>query len=118
MNTWELGNRQVLPTISKCWSNSSSLGAISLYGQHHQKLHQSTASCDFSLHLSCIANRMLHIFATADNHHYAKGVWQYVHMLMAYEQGSPEQAAVINRCRCLMGHAKKMCLSYFQLQCR
>ena len=49
---------------------------------------------DFSLHLSCIANHMLHVFPAAD-HHY--GVWLYVKMTMAYEQGSPEHAAVITK---------------------
>ena len=49
---------------------------------------------DFSLHLSCIANRMLHVFAAA-GHHYAKAARLYVQLMTSYEQGSPNQFSII-----------------------
>ena len=43
---------------------------------------------DFSLHLSCITNRMLH-------HKYAKCARLYVQMMLSYKDESPEKSAVI-----------------------
>ena len=50
---------------------------------------------NFSLHLSCIANRMLNIFAAAGHHHYAKAARLYVQMMLAYEKGSVEESAIL-----------------------
>ena len=50
---------------------------------------------DFSLHLSCITNRMLDPFASAGHHHYAKAARLYVQRMLAYEKGSIEEKAVI-----------------------
>ena len=36
---------------------------------------------DFTLHLSCITNRMLHVFAAAGHHNYAKAARLYVQMM-------------------------------------
>ena len=49
---------------------------------------------DFSLHLSCITNWMLDIFAAGGPHNYAKVARLYVHMMLKYGEGSPEQQAV------------------------
>ena len=51
---------------------------------------------DFTLHLSCITNRMLHVFAAARHHNYAKAARLYVQMMKAYEKGSAEEIAIIN----------------------
>ena len=50
---------------------------------------------DFSLHLSCITNRMLDIFAAGGHHNYAKAARLYVQMMLKYGEGSPEPHAVI-----------------------
>ena len=50
---------------------------------------------DFQLHLSCITNRMLHIFAAAGHHYYAKGARLYVQMMLSYEKGSPQESAIV-----------------------
>ena len=50
---------------------------------------------DFSLHLSCITNRMLHIFAAAGHHKCAKCARLYVQMMLSYKDESPEKSAVI-----------------------
>ena len=50
---------------------------------------------DFSLHLSCIANRMLQVFAAAGHHNYAKAARLYVQLMMSYEEGSVEQSEII-----------------------
>ena len=49
---------------------------------------------DFSLHLSCITNRMLDMFAAAGHHHYAKAARLYVQLMLKYE-GSAEHRAII-----------------------
>ena len=50
---------------------------------------------DFSLHLSCIANQMLDIFAAGGHHNYAKAARLYVQIMLKYGEGSPEQQAAI-----------------------
>ena len=50
---------------------------------------------DFSLHLSCITNRMLDMFAAAGHHHYAKAARLYVQLMLKYEEGSAEHRAII-----------------------
>ena len=51
---------------------------------------------DFSLHLSCITNRMLHVFAAAGHHNYDKSARLYVQMMKTYEKGSAEDIAIIS----------------------
>ena len=51
---------------------------------------------DFTLHLSCITNRMLHVFAAAGHHNYAKAACLYVQMMKTYEKGSAEEIAIIS----------------------
>ena len=51
---------------------------------------------DFTLHLSCITNRMLHVFAAAGHHNYAKAAHLYVQMMKTYEKGSAEEIATIS----------------------
>ena len=51
---------------------------------------------DFSLHLSCIAHRMLDIFASAGNYDYAKAARLYVQMMLDYQEGSAMQREVIS----------------------
>ena len=51
---------------------------------------------DFTLHLFCITNRMLHVFAAAGHHNYAKAARLYVQMMKAYEKGSVEEIAIIS----------------------
>ena len=51
---------------------------------------------DFTLHLSCITNRMLHVFAAAGHHNYAKAALLYVQMMKTHEKGSAEEIAIIN----------------------
>ena len=51
---------------------------------------------DFTLHLSCITNRMLHVFAAAGHHNYAKVARLYVQMMKTYEKGSAEEIAIIS----------------------
>ena len=51
---------------------------------------------DFTLHLSCITNRMLHVFAAAGHHNYAKAARLYVQTMEAYEKGSAEVTAIIS----------------------
>ena len=41
---------------------------------------------DFTLHLSCITNRMLHVFTAAGSHHYAKAAGLYVQMMKTYKK--------------------------------
>ena len=41
---------------------------------------------DFTLHLSCSANRILHMFATTGHHNNAKVVCLYVQMMKTYEK--------------------------------
>ena len=43
---------------------------------------------DFSLHLSCITNGMLDIFAVAGHQNYAKAARLYVQMILKYGKGS------------------------------
>ena len=50
----------------------------------------------FTLHLSCITNRMLHVFAAAEHHNYAKAAHIYVQMMKTYEKGSTEEIAIIS----------------------
>ena len=50
---------------------------------------------DFSLHLSCITNQILDIFAAGGYHNYAKAARLYVQMMRKYGEGSPEQQTVI-----------------------
>ena len=50
---------------------------------------------DFSLHLSCITNRMLHIFAATGHHHYARAARLYVQLMLSYEKGSPSESAIL-----------------------
>ena len=52
--------------------------------------------CDFTLHLSCITNRMLHVFAAAGHYNYAKAARLYVQMMKTYEKGSAEEIAIIS----------------------
>ena len=49
---------------------------------------------DFSLHLSCITNRMLDIFAAGGHHNYAKAARLYFQMMLKYGEGSPEQQVI------------------------
>ena len=59
------------------------------------KIFISTESMgDFTLHLSCITNRMLHMFVTSGHHNYAKATWPYVQMMKTYEKGSREENAI------------------------
>ena len=51
---------------------------------------------DFALHLSCISHRMLQVFASAGHYHYAKAARLYVQLMLAYEEGSAMQRAVID----------------------
>ena len=51
---------------------------------------------DFTLHLSCITNRMLHMLAAAGHHDYAKAARLYVQMMKTYEKGSDEEIAIIS----------------------
>ena len=51
---------------------------------------------DFTLHLSCFTNMMLHVFATAGHHNYAKGARLYVQMMKTYEKGSVEEIEIIS----------------------
>ena len=50
----------------------------------------------FTLHLARITNRMLHVFATARHHNYAKAARLYVQLMKAYEKGSAEETAIIS----------------------
>ena len=50
---------------------------------------------DFTLLLSCITNRMLHEFAAAGHHSYAKAARLYVQTMKTYEKGSAEEIAII-----------------------
>ena len=50
----------------------------------------------FTLHLSFITNRMLHVFAAKGYHKYAKEAHLYVHMVKTYEKGSAEEIAIIS----------------------
>ena len=50
---------------------------------------------DFTLHLFCITNRMLHVFTAAGHHNYAKAARLYVQMMKTYEKGSAEEIAII-----------------------
>ena len=49
---------------------------------------------DFSLHLLCITNRMLDIFAADGHQNYAKSARLYVQIMLKYGEGSPEHQAV------------------------
>ena len=51
---------------------------------------------DFTLHVSCITNRMLHVFAASRHHNYAKAAHLYVQMMKTYEKGSAEEIAIIS----------------------
>ena len=51
---------------------------------------------DFTLHLSCITNRMLHMFTAAGHHNYAKAARLYVQMKKTYKKGSTEEIAIIS----------------------
>ena len=51
---------------------------------------------DFTLHLSCSTNRMLHMFAATGHHHNAKAVSLYVQMMKIYEKRSAEKIAIIS----------------------
>ena len=46
---------------------------------------------DFTLHLSCITNSAIHVFAAAGHHNYAKAACLYVQMMKTYEKGSAEK---------------------------
>ena len=46
---------------------------------------------DFTLHLSCITNRILHMFAVAGHHNYAKAARLYIQLMKTYEKGSAEE---------------------------
>ena len=50
----------------------------------------------FTLHLSCITIRTLHVFAAAGHHNYAKAARLYVQMVKIYEKGLVEQIAIIS----------------------
>ena len=50
----------------------------------------------FTLHLSCIANRILHVFAAGGDHNYTKAACLYVQMLKIYEKRSPKEIAIIS----------------------
>ena len=49
---------------------------------------------DFSLHLSCITNRLLDIFAAGGHQNYAKATPLYVQVMLKYGEGSPAQHAI------------------------
>ena len=51
---------------------------------------------NFTLHLSCITNRMLHMFTAAGDHNYAKVARLYVQMKKTYQKGSTEEIAIIS----------------------
>ena len=51
---------------------------------------------NFILHLSCITNRMLHVFAAAGHHNYAKAARLYVQMMKTHEIRLVEQIAIIS----------------------
>ena len=51
---------------------------------------------DFTLQLSCITNRMLHVFAVAGHRNHAKAACLYVQMMKTYEKGSAEEIAIIS----------------------
>ena len=59
---------------------------------------------DFSLHLSCIANRILDIFAAGCHHNYAKAASLYVQMMLKYGERSPEQQTVIESLKITGSH--------------
>ena len=50
---------------------------------------------DFTLHLPCITNRMLHVFVAAGHHSYAKRARLYVQIMKTYAKGSAEEIAII-----------------------
>ena len=50
---------------------------------------------DFTLLLSCITNRMLHVFTAAGHHNYVKAARLYVQMMKTYGKGSAEENAII-----------------------
>ena len=82
------------------WPRDSDQRFPSLWCLYHYmvdtvKIFISTESMgDFTLHLSCITNRMLHMFVTSGHHNYAKATWLYVQMMKTYEKGSPEENAI------------------------
>ena len=51
---------------------------------------------DFILHLSCITNRMLHVFGAAGHHNYVKVARLYVQRMKTYGKGSAEDIAIIS----------------------
>ena len=51
---------------------------------------------DFTLHLSCITNRMLHVFAAAGHHNYVIAARLYVQMMKTFEKGTAEEIAIIS----------------------
>ena len=51
---------------------------------------------DFTLHLSFITNRMLHVFAAAGHHNYAIAARLYVQMMKTFEKGTAEEIAIIS----------------------
>ena len=54
---------------------------------------------DFSLHLSCITNRMFDVFAATGHRNYVKAAELYVEMMLSYGESSVKQAAVIKSFR-------------------
>ena len=46
---------------------------------------------DFTLHLSCITNRILHMFTVAGRHNYAKAARLCIQLMKTYEKGSAEE---------------------------
>ena len=51
---------------------------------------------DFTLHLSCITDRMLHVFEAAGHNNYDKAARLYVQMMKTYVKGSAEEITIIS----------------------
>ena len=58
---------------------------------------------DFTLHLSCITNKMLHVFAAAGHHNNAKASHLYVQIMKTYENGPAEEIVIISMETMLLG---------------